>query len=90
MEHKANLELHIEQITLHGFAAKDRRGIGEAVQQELTRLLEEEGIPDGLRTPNRIPSLHAPEIRLESTTSADAIGGQIARSLYAAWTTVGE
>ena len=35
------LELHIEELVLHGFAASDRRHIGAAIKQELSRLLSE-------------------------------------------------
>ena len=38
----ANLNLHIEELVLHGFAPGDRYRIGEAVQQELTRLFAEQ------------------------------------------------
>ncbi len=31
-----NIELHIEELVLHGFSPNDRHAIGEAVQRELT------------------------------------------------------
>lgn len=39
-----NVELHIEQLVLHGFAPSDRYRIGAAIQQELARLLAQQGI----------------------------------------------
>ena len=38
-----NIELHIEELVLHGFSPRDRDAIGEAVQRELTRLFVEQG-----------------------------------------------
>jgi hypothetical protein len=38
----AEIHLHIEELILHGFAPGDRQRLGEAVQQELVRLLAEQ------------------------------------------------
>ena len=43
-----NIELHIEELVLHGFAPKDRYTIGEAVQRELSRLFAEQGVHSSL------------------------------------------
>ena len=43
------VELHIEELVLHGFPTRDRYGIAEAIQRELTRLLIEHGVPEALR-----------------------------------------
>src|SRR3712207_3298477 len=43
-----NIELHIEELVLHGFAPGDRYRIGEAVQRELARLFAEQGVPPSL------------------------------------------
>ena len=42
------IELHIEELVLHGFAPADRYRIGDTVQRELTRLLAEQGMPASL------------------------------------------
>lgn len=39
-----NIEVHIENLVLHGFEAGPSGDIGRAVQGELTRLLGEKGI----------------------------------------------
>jgi hypothetical protein len=44
------MELHIEELVLHGFAAGDRYVIGDAVEHELTHLLSEQGVPISLRS----------------------------------------
>ena len=43
-----NIELNIDELVLHGFAPGDRYSIGEAVEQELTRLLTDRGVPQSL------------------------------------------
>jgi len=43
-----NIELHIEELVLHGLSPGDRYRIGEAVEQELTRLLADQGVPESL------------------------------------------
>ncbi len=42
------VDLHIEELVLHGFSPGDRFRIGEAVELELTRLITEQGIPSSL------------------------------------------
>jgi hypothetical protein len=41
----AAIELTVEELVLHGFAAGDRYAIAEAVERELTRLLGGQGVP---------------------------------------------
>ena len=44
-----SLELHIEELVLHGFAPGERYAIGETVEHELALLLGEQGVPNSLR-----------------------------------------
>ena len=48
------VEVHIEELVLHGFAPGDRAGIAAAVERELARLLVRDGVP---------PAWHQPENR---------------------------
>ena len=43
-----NIELHIEELVLHGFEPGDRHRIGEAIERELARLFAEQGTPPSL------------------------------------------
>ena len=38
------IEVHIEQIVLHGYAPGDTHRLGEALQAELTRLVQKHGV----------------------------------------------
>ena len=76
-----NIELHIEELVLHGFSPRERYAIGEAVQRELTRLFTEQGIHPSLRQ-GRIARLDGGSIQVKQGTKADAIGKQVAQSVY--------
>jgi hypothetical protein len=76
-----NFNLHIEEMVLHGFAPGDRSRIGEAVQQELTRLFSE-GIPPALSQGGEIGSLDGGGFEMNDEMRAGAIGVQIAQSIY--------
>jgi hypothetical protein len=73
-------ELHIEELVLHGFNPADRRRIGEAVERELTRLLDEQGIPG--RGDVQISRLDGGNITLAPGARPEAVGAEIARSVH--------
>lgn len=76
-----NVELHIEELVLHGFAPGDRHHIGEAVQQELTRLFTL-GVPPSLAQGGEIGRLDGGEFGMTADMQRGAIGTQIAQSIY--------
>ncbi|MBW4686853.1 MAG: hypothetical protein KME40_17540 [Komarekiella atlantica HA4396-MV6] len=76
-----NLELHIEELILHGFPASDRHRIGAAVQQELTRLFTQ-GIPPSLSQGGAIAQLNGSIFEITPGTQPEIIGVQIAQSIY--------
>jgi hypothetical protein len=77
-----NVELRIEELVLHGFAARDRRRIGAATQRELTRLFAEKGVPPSLARGTDVPSLEAGALKVPPGAGAEAVGSRIARALY--------
>lgn len=77
-----NLELNIEKLVLYGFVPADRARIGAAVQQELTRLLAERGVPLSLERGGAISHIDAGAFEMSSATKPDAIGIQIAQTIY--------
>ena len=77
-----NLELHIEELILHGFPVSDRHLISTAMQQELSRLFAEQGIPRSFTQSSEVPQLNAGTIQVTPTMKPDAIGVQIAQSIY--------
>ncbi|GAX45682.1 hypothetical protein NIES4075_67030 [Tolypothrix sp. NIES-4075] len=76
-----NVELHIEELVLHGFERGDRHHISEAVQQELTRLFAQ-GVPPSLAQGGEIGRLDGGGFEMTAGMQSGAIGAQIARSIY--------
>jgi hypothetical protein len=77
-----NLELYIEELVLHGFAARDRDRISTALQQELTRLFTEQGLPPNWTQGGEIAQLNGGTFNVTAGTRPDIIGTQIAQSIY--------
>lgn len=76
-----NVELHIEELVLHGFPQDHR--ISDAVERELSRLFTERGVPPSLTHGGDIPSLDAGAFQIDPDHGAEAVGAQVARTLYA-------
>lgn len=77
-----SVNLHIEELVLHGFAPHDRHRIGDAVERELLRLLTERGVIANADA----ATLHvvAPVIRIGEPSHAGAVGRQIGASVFCA------
>jgi hypothetical protein len=80
----ANVELHIEELVLHGFAPGDRYRIGEAVERELQRLFAEQGAPPSLLRGGEIGRLDGGAFGAPAGSKADQIGGQVGKAVYGA------
>lgn len=76
------IELHIEELVLHGFAPGDRQSIGEAVQQELTRLIAARGLPASLMQRGEVARLSGGSFNVVPGAPAGAIGAQVAQAIY--------
>lgn len=77
-----NIELHIEELVLHGFSSADRHAIGEAVQRELTRLLTEQGIHPALGKGYETARVNGGSFSMQQGAKANTIGEQVAQSVY--------
>jgi len=78
-----NIEVHIEELVLHGFAAKDRYAIGEAVQYELQRLFAGRGMPELPAAGYELARLNGGSFTVKHGAKAQAIGTQVAQAVYA-------
>ena len=81
-----NIELYIEQLVLHGFSPSDRHRIGEAVKLELTRLFTEQGISHSMSKGGEFTRLDSGTFNIAPSSKAEAIGSQVAQSVYAGFT----
>lgn len=80
MEQK--VDLHIEELVLHGFSPGDRYRIGQAVELELTRLITEQGIPSSLSRDGDLARINGGTINVSPNSRAEVIGGRVAQSVY--------
>lgn len=78
----SDIELHIEELILHGFAPGDGRRIKAVVETELTRLFAEQGVPSSLRQAGDVTRLDCGSFEVAPDASAVTIGTQVAKSLY--------
>ena len=75
-----DIELHIEELVLHGFEPGDRYRIGHAVEQELGRLLTERGAP--LARSGEVPRLDGGSFEAKPDSGVEEIGAKVARAVY--------
>ncbi len=79
---KQLIEIHIDELVLHGFPPHQRHYISEAVQMELQHLLSLHGIPDGLQNGGVNYSINAGSFNMQQNSKPAAIGQSIAGSVY--------
>ena len=76
------IELHIEELVLHGFAPGDRYRIADAVERELVRLFAEQGVPPSLAQNIESARMDGGAFNVAPGSKAGAIGTQIAQMVY--------
>ena len=77
-----NIELNIEELVLHGFSPGDRYRIGEAVEQELTRLLADRGVPQSLERGREIANMDGGAFEVAQGSRPQVVGAQVAKAVY--------
>lgn len=78
----SSVAIHIEELVLHGFAPHDRRRIGATVEQELTRLMSEKGIPGLLKKSLTIDRLAGGAFHAKGQVKPQTTGTRIAETVY--------
>jgi hypothetical protein len=79
---EASVELHIEELVLHGFAPAQRYVIGDAVERELARLLYEQGVPSSLQLDNTTDEIKGASFNAAQNAHSYAMGRQIGKAVY--------
>ena len=77
-----SVELHIDELLLHGFVPGERYGISDAVERELARLLSQQNIPSSLRSESAIDEIKGATFNAAQNPKPLAIGRQIAQAVY--------
>lgn len=79
---RPNVELHIEELVLHGFAQADRRAITAAIEAELGRLLSVQGLPASFEGGPAPAVRHAGSFDVARASAPSDIGQDIGRAVY--------
>lgn len=79
---QTKIELTIEELILRDVPYALRHHIAEAVEQELARLLSEQGLPPYLEQGGSIPDIDIGHVQVAGDARADTLGFQVARSVY--------
>jgi len=77
------IELHIDELVLDGFTG-DGRGIGEATERALARLLAERGLPGAFAAGDAHKVLQGGRFDLGARANANSIGSAIAGAVHGA------
>lgn len=84
---RAKIDLHIGELILRDVPYALRHRIAAAVEQELARLLSEQDLPQSIAQGGNIPQIDIGTMQLAPDAKPDAIGVQIAQSVYGNLTT---
>jgi hypothetical protein len=76
-----SVELHIEELVLHGFAPGDRYALGDAVETELREVLAKQHLLPTAVVTREIDWIDAGEFRMMSGATPHTIGGSIAKAI---------
>ena len=79
---RPSIELHIEELVLHGFAPGDRHRIGDAVERELIRLLEGRGLVTPFETAMAMERIDAGSVSVRPGAPVETVGRETARALH--------
>jgi len=78
----AHLQIDIDELVLHGFAASDRNAIGDALSGELERLFGEAELQRAFHRGLELPSMNTGSISLPAQVGPAAVGAEVARVVY--------
>lgn len=78
----AVIELHIDELVLHGFNSSDRFRIGDAMERELHRLMAGKALPVLFASHASIERLDAGQFMVAPGARPQSIGAQLAQSVH--------
>ena len=80
LDSQLSIEVHIEELVLHGFDPRARWNIGDALESELRELLIEKGLPAAWQKSTE--HINSSSLRADSLTKPSVAGRRIARAVY--------
>ncbi len=82
MVESTDIELHIQELLLQGFARGDRFCIVESMKNELARLLAENGLPGSFSEGFDLPSLDGGSFTVGAGERPESVGAAIGQAIY--------
>ena len=79
------IEIHIDELVLHGVAPAGRRAVVDALQLELEALVARHGVEALLSRPEGSAQQSAGPITLAPGAGPAQLGAQIARTVHRGW-----
>jgi hypothetical protein len=79
---RQGIEVHIEELVLHGFPRGGTHVLAAAIEAELGRLVAAHGLPTALRDGTSISALNSPSIETTTSERPSVLGARIGRSVY--------
>lgn len=76
------IDLHIEELVLQGFNRLDQAELGAKVQEALSQLIAERGIPAAWEQGAQVDVLDGGAITIQPDAGASDMASQIARAIY--------
>ena len=77
-----NIDLHIEELVLRGFAPSNRHRIAESMQRELVRLLAGHGLPPGCDRNRESSRVDCGAFIARAIEKPESIGARIGQAVY--------
>jgi hypothetical protein len=77
-----NIEIHIKELVLNGFAPDDRYHVSKSIERELTKLFAEQGVPPLFVHGGAITNLDGGSFDMVNGSTSEYIGARVARALY--------
>jgi hypothetical protein len=79
------IEIHIEELVLHGVDPADRHAVADAIQRELQALVAREGISTLLARPELAARVAPGPITLAPEARPAQLGQSVARAIHQGW-----
>ena len=79
---RATVELHIDELILHGFPARNRHGIAAAFERELSRLIAQGDLAHLPANSIQLDRLDAGSFRLDPAAQPSHFGRTVAQRVY--------
>ena len=79
-----SITVRIDELVLHGVAPGNAASVGDALRQELARMLAAQGAPRSLARARPTDAIDGGSVHLRERATPERIGHQLAAAVYGA------